>query len=93
MCGEAIVADCWVIDEAALYHVPAHEALRAAEDEQGEEFKPIARRYCAAEGEPEEGEGESEAKEAPEEAVEPFPEEDLFEVAQIHPEMFLFKFR
>src|SRR5262245_34686602 len=81
---EAEMADVGPLDEAGLDHEPAQPTLRSAETEERNEFPAIALRNGTLPREPEKREGEDQTDQAADQPVNPFPEEDEFELGEIH---------
>ena len=67
-----------------LDHVPAERALRAAEQQQGDQPPAVAVRDRALPREPGQRQREGEADQPAEQPVHPFPEEDELEVGEVH---------
>src|SRR5919204_3750773 len=84
MGGEPVLADIGAVDEPALHHVPAERALQAAEHEQPEQSRQEVAGDVARDQEDDERREESDADEAAEKAVRPFPPEDGLELLEAH---------
>ena len=81
---EAEMADIGPRLEPGGHHPPADKTLGTHEKNQHGDAPGVARRNGLAPPEPQKGDGEGEADQAPEIAVAPLPEIDLLERSQIH---------
>ena len=85
MRGQAVLADVWSINQAAHNHVPAHQALQTAKDEQPPEL-PLG---CAINRffgqEPDERDEEHDTDQPSPQAMDEFEPEDRFEILDRHP--------
>ena len=82
--GQAEMADIGPVDEARHHHVPAEQALAAAEQEQRDQPPAIALGNGPLHREPGEREGEGKADQPADQPVDPFPEEDELILGEVH---------
>ena len=82
--GEPVLAYPWIVDQAALHHVPAHRTLQAAEEKNAGELPSQLAIDAPAREKIEKGREERHADRAAEQAMTILPPKDAFELVERH---------